>query len=103
MNHHFKRNDTLKIHSLSDRVQKVQTKTRARISNPVFRWPMIKTKIGLYSCISVSLFDWLGALVQWVKLPAWKVGDLQVSKKQNVSSSLTRKDSISWGTAVTER
>ena len=45
------------------------------------------------------------ALVQWLKLPAWKVGDrgfephsgLQVSKKQNVSFSLTRKDSILWG------
>ena len=43
-----------------------------------------------------------GALVQWLKLPAWKVGDrgfipcsgLKVSKKQTVSSPLTRKDSI---------
>ena len=50
-------------------------------------------------------------LVQWLKLPAWKVGDrafephsgLQVSKKQNVSSALTQKDSIMWGSAVTER
>ena len=40
--------------------------------------------------------------MQWLKLPAWKVGDprfelhsgLQVSKKQNVSSPRTRKDSI---------
>ena len=38
--------------------------------------------------------------MQWLKLPAWKVGDsefeppsgFQVSKKQNVSSSLTRED-----------
>ena len=45
-----------------------------------------------------------GTLVQWLKLPAWEVGDrgfephsgLQVSKKQNVSSLLTRKDSILW-------
>ena len=43
-----------------------------------------------------------GALVQWLKLPALKVGDLesephsglQVSKKQNVSFPLTRKTSI---------
>ena len=45
-----------------------------------------------------------GALAQWLKLPAWKVGDrdfephsgLQVSRKQNVSSPITRKDSILW-------
>ena len=49
-----------------------------------------------------------GALVQWLKLPAWEVGHhgfeshsgLQVSK-QNVSSPLTRKDSILWGSSVT--
>ena len=51
-----------------------------------------------------AIFDVLraGALVQWLKLPAWEVGDrglephfgLQISKKQNVSSLLTRKDSI---------
>ena len=49
--------------------------------------------------------------MQWLKLPAWKVGDrgfephfaLQVSKKQNVSSPLTREDSILWGTSMTER
>ena len=42
--------------------------------------------------------------MQWLKLPAWKVGDrgleahsgLQVSKKQNVSSPRTREDSILW-------
>ena len=52
-----------------------------------------------------------GSLVQWLKLPAWKVGDrgfephsgLQVLKKQNVSSPLTRNDSILWETSVTER
>ena len=46
-----------------------------------------------------------------IKLPAWKVGDrgfeprsgLQVSKKLNVSSPLTRKDSILCGTSVTKR
>ena len=51
------------------------------------------------------------ALVQWLKLPAWKVRDrgfephsgLQVSKKQNVSSPLTHNDLILWGTSVTER
>ena len=39
----------------------------------------------------------VAGLVQWLKLPAWKVGDrgleprsgIQVSKKQNVSSQLT--------------
>ena len=51
------------------------------------------------------------ALVHWLKLPAWKVGDrgfephsgLQVSKKQSVSSSLTCKDLILWVASVTER
>ena len=41
-----------------------------------------------------------GALVQWLKLHAWKVGDrgfepnsgLQVSKKQNFSLPLTHKE-----------
>ena len=40
--------------------------------------------------------------MQWLKLPAWKVGDrgfvprsdIQISRKQNVSSPLTRKDSV---------
>ena len=48
--------------------------------------------------------------MQWLKLPVWKVGDrgfephsgLQVSKKQNVSSPLTRKDTILWVDSVTE-
>ena len=52
-----------------------------------------------------------GGLVQWSKLPAWKVGDrgfepcsgIQISNKQNVSSPLTRKDLISWEASVTER
>ena len=47
--------------------------------------------------------------MQWLKLCAWIVRDsgfephsgLQV--KKTVSSSLTRKDSILWGTSVTER
>ena len=46
-----------------------------------------------------------------LKLPAWKVGDrgleshsgIRVSKKQNVSSSLTRKDPVLWRASVTER
>ena len=46
-----------------------------------------------------------GALVQWLKLPAWKVGDcgfephsgLQVAMKQNVSSLFTCKESIFLG------
>ena len=52
-----------------------------------------------------------GALMQWLKLTAWKVRDrgfephsvLQVSKKQNVSSPLTHDDSILWETPMTER
>ena len=55
-----------------------------------------------------------GALMQWLKLPAYCLesrGDrgfephsgLQVSKKQYISSPLTRKDSILWGASVTER
>ena len=50
------------------------------------------------------------AMVLWLKLPAWKVGDrgfephsdIPVSKKQNVSSPLTRKDLILWGVSVTK-
>ena len=50
-------------------------------------------------------------LVQWLKLHAWKIGDcgfetrsgIQVSKKQNVSSPLTRKDLILWAASVIER
>ena len=47
-----------------------------------------------------------GALVQWLKLPAWEVephSGLRVSKKQNGFSSLTRKDSLFWETSVTDR
>ena len=47
--------------------------------------------------------------VPWLKLPAWKDGDsefephsgLQVSKKENVSSSRTRNYSIMWRVSVT--
>ena len=53
---------------------------------------------------------WAKALVQWLKLRAWKVEDrefephsgLQVSKKK-VSSPITRKEAILWGTSVNER
>ena len=49
--------------------------------------------------------------MQWLKLPAWKVGDrgfeppsrLQVSKKRNVYSPLTRKDAILWGAYSCDR
>ena len=52
--------------------------------------------------------------MQWLKLPAWKVGDrgfaphsgLQLLKKQNVSSPLTRNQvmiQLLWGTSVTDR
>ena len=50
-----------------------------------------------------------GALVQWLKLPTWIIGDrglephpgLQL-KKKNVYSPHTRKDSILWGASVIE-
>ena len=80
-------------------------------------------KIGLQvTCLShrqqpTSRVCWVrcvtsaGALVQWLKLLAWKFVDRwfraplrpQVSKKQNVSSPLTRKHPILWGTSVTKR
>ena len=49
--------------------------------------------------------------MHWLKVPVWKVGDrgfephsrYQVSKKQNVSSPLTRKKSISWAASANER
>ena len=40
-----------------------------------------------------------GALVQWFEPHS----GLQVSKKQNVSSLLTRKNLLLWGASVTER
>ena len=51
------------------------------------------------------------ALVQLLKMPAWKVEDggleprsgNKVLKKQNVSSLLTRKDLMLWGASVTDR
>ena len=83
------------------------------------RWINIKTTV-VYRLIfagTVNRFAYnrpyrsrAGALVQWKKLPAWKVlycrlepnSRLLVSKKKNVSSLLTRKDSILWGASVTE-
>ena len=54
-----------------------------------------------------SLVGWSeGALVQWLKLPAWKVRDRKLephSKKPNTSSPLTPEDSILWRASVTER
>ena len=57
-----------------------------------------------------SYFYRAGALVRCLKLPAWKIGDrgfkpssdIQVSKKQDLSSLLSRKDSILWGASVSE-
>ena len=45
------------------------------------------------------------ALMQWLKLPAWKVGDrgFEPHSGLQVSSPLTRNDSILWGASVTER
>ena len=54
---------------------------------------------------------WAEALVQWLKLSAWKVGDrgiepcsgIQISKKQNASSLFTHNVLILWGNSVTMR
>ena len=72
-------------------------------------------EIEIYAMLSVTinvhvpprLYD----LLQWLKLSAWKVGNrgfephsaLQIVKKQKVSCPLTNKNSILWGTSVTER
>ena len=70
-----------------------------------------KSKKSMRYWYFVFGYGWAGALVQRLKLPAWKVGDrgfvpragIHLSKKQNdVSSPLTRKDSILWGASVTE-
>ena len=76
-------------------------------------YPVNGMKKILY-CILYCINDHLtclGVLVQWLKLPAWNVGDrgleprssILVSKKQNVSSPLTRKDSILERAFVTVR
>ena len=52
----------------------------------------------------------VAALVQLLKQPTWKIGyrefdprsGVQVSKKQNVSSLLTRKYLFLWGASLTE-
>ena len=47
-----------------------------------------------------SLYVHKRVLVQWLKLPAWKVGDrfdIQVSKKQVISSSLTQGSLLDQG------
>ena len=73
------------------------------VTEKAFLPHLTKTSLRNFSdkhvCILASLSKH-GALAQWFKLPAWKVGDcrfeprssVQVSKKQNVSSLLTRKD-----------
>ena len=82
--------------------------------NNIFAPCLISTRIRKMSNILGWLFYVIiayigkksGALVQWLRLPVWKLGDLgfephsglQVLKKQNVSSLLTRKDSMLWGT-----
>ena len=64
------------------------------------------TFVQCWTNVDVVKWSW------WLKLPARKeVGDrgfeplsgIQVSKKQNVSSPLTRRYSILWGASVTER
>ena len=69
-----------------------------------------------YGCSIASSFvskcDKAGALMQWLKLPAWEVGDrdlgfkprssIQVSKKKK-DFPLTRGYSIFWRASVTEK
>ena len=60
------------------------------------------TNIGSMSCVYYACIyePSAGGLVQWLKrTPLWPSS----LKKQNVSYSLTRKDSILWGASVTER
>ena len=68
--------------------------------------PLVDTLITNLLCYIDSYMNMrTGALVQWLKMPSWKVrdrgfelhSDLQVSKKQNVSSPLTREDLILSG------
>ena len=64
---------------------------------------VLSQNIQFSSCKLVNMKE--GALAQWLKQPAWKVGDrgfkpcsgLQIAKKQNVSFPLIHKDSILWG------
>ena len=88
------------------------------VAHRLRHWPKSKPTLGqrltymlgTVTCTSLHTIVRAEALVQWLKLPAWKVGDrrfeshsgLQVSKKQNVSSPLTRIDAILWGGSVTE-
>ena len=75
-----------------------------------FAYTMIVILVS-FAIVNIQAIPRAEALVQWLNLPSWKVGDrglephsgLQVSKQQNVSSPLTRKDSILWGASVTER
>ena len=70
---------------------------------PPSEWPVSILHLEFHSNMG-------GVLAQWLKLPAWKVGDrwfephpgLQVLQEQNVSSQLTRKYLILWGASVTE-
>ena len=87
----------------------------------IFTWPiqiftlrhtkMAETVITTCSALSTASYQFASHELGRVKLPALKVGDrgfesrsgIQVSKKQNVPSPLTREDSTLWGTTVTER
>ena len=59
-------------------------------------------------CLGFILILRAETLVQWLYPPAWKFGDcgfepnsgIQVSKKQSVSSPLTRKGSPVWPTCA---
>ena len=67
------------------------------------QWHNIELTLTRNNCNNRPNEAW--ALMQWLKLPAWKVGDrgfephsgLQISKKQSVSSLLTSKNSLFWG------
>ena len=71
----------------------------------------VAVKISISLCRFIITECGAVALVQWLKLPDWKVryrglephSGNKVSKKQNVSSLLTRIDLILWESSVTEK
>ena len=85
------------IHMVIFRLERAQDMTLVRLSSTP-------------CCVEVSNRQRRG-IMQWLKLPAWKVRDrgfehhsgFQVSKKQYVPFPFTHKDSILWGASVTEK
>ena len=97
-------------HTYTRKHHPANTKTDVRLIlvHSLRRWHNNNLTLG--KCL-VFVWGQARALVLWLKLSAWKIGDrglephsgLQASKNQNVSSLHTRKDAILWGASVTER